>query len=294
MFRSNSLPPRSVRFSVSVRRGFTLVELLVVIAVITVLIGILLPALTAARRSSETIQCASNIRQILAAAMMYANDNAGFAPVAEFDGGSTNLQRWCGSRKTMADPFDFNANPSPLKSYLINGAIRTCPSLPDVLMVGVDTGAGGYGYEENYIGGSLYQYPDAYTVPPLFLGPPPSAYSTPAKFSQIRTSSNKVMFADTATGYNGGFGGGFFGHGLFQYSFVEAPLGPTGFPSWPSIHFRHNKRAANIGWADGHVTTENFGWTLAVNDPNNFYGIDFSSKNLGWFGPHDNTLFQRN
>lgn len=60
--------------------AFTLVELLVVVAVIAVLVGILLPALGGARRSAWAAGCASNLRQAFLVCQMYADAHGGVGP----------------------------------------------------------------------------------------------------------------------------------------------------------------------------------------------------------------------
>ncbi len=60
--------------------GFTLVELLVVIGIIAVLIALLMPALSGARRQSMTVQCGANLRSIGQAMQQYANEFKGRIP----------------------------------------------------------------------------------------------------------------------------------------------------------------------------------------------------------------------
>lgn len=62
------------------KQQFTLIELLVVIAIITILAGILLPALQSARERGRGISCVSNMKQQGTALLMYTDANDGFFP----------------------------------------------------------------------------------------------------------------------------------------------------------------------------------------------------------------------
>ena len=62
------------------KRLFTLIELLIVIAIIAILAAMLLPALNQARERAKSIQCSSNLKQLGAYMLMYVDLNAGIVP----------------------------------------------------------------------------------------------------------------------------------------------------------------------------------------------------------------------
>ena len=82
-FSTSSFPVLCSRFLLRrvKMRIFTLIELLIVIAIIAILAGMLLPALNAAREKAHGISCVSQAKQIVLAGNMYSNDFQGRVPL---------------------------------------------------------------------------------------------------------------------------------------------------------------------------------------------------------------------
>src|SRR5438445_6469038 len=107
-------------------RGFTLVELLVVIALIAILIAILLPVLARARESANRTVCLNNLRQLIFAWNYYADDNREFLPLAQpgwYKATKGIVVPWVGSPNNQDAPKN-----GLLWKYLRHPSVYHCPS----------------------------------------------------------------------------------------------------------------------------------------------------------------------
>lgn len=257
----------------SSRGGFTVLEMLVVVAIIVMLAALLLPSLADAREQAKSVVCRSNISQIMLANGYYAEDHGGVYCPGAADMLS-NLHRWHGEREDTGQPFD--STRGPLVPYLgSEGAIRQCSTFPasEIAMEtgGFERGNGGYGYNNAFIGRQLKEWASGeYTV---------ATDKGGALADQVIRPAETIMFSDSA----------FAGSRLIEYSFAEPRFHPQYplFRADPSIHFRH-RGFANVGWCDGHADTHRrtFTWSSGL------YPTDPDPLNIGWFGTaDDNSLF---
>jgi prepilin-type N-terminal cleavage/methylation domain-containing protein len=104
------------------RNAFTLIEMLVVIAIIAILAALLLPALSAAKQRAWTTRCVSNLRQIGIGMRMFADDNNELYPESGGDihWGAVDVAPPDGSGKASWM--------EQIVSYMANTNIYSCPA----------------------------------------------------------------------------------------------------------------------------------------------------------------------
>lgn len=151
------------------RCGFTLVELLVVIGIITILIALLLPVVHLARRQAINVICKSNLQQIANGIQMYVSNNKGRFPDPLTLGGAAcrrlvgETDRPGGTPEVYGSSALLDAG-GYLKAERHDGGVWVCPAARDEFKA----------YMNTYIG---------YSVP---LGPGLSALGWPTKGRSVQ------------------------------------------------------------------------------------------------------------
>ncbi len=262
-------------------RGFTLIELLVVIAIISLLVSILLPSLSSARRQAKASVCLSNLKRLGTGLALYVTNNREQMPpfrlkVARPDSDDTYVNghgrakpRW----QWFVDPEEVGPaiDPEPFldeieangsfgdKSEGEDGALGlhmtnkyfVCPSLNDQFEFDIRNGA--YGYNYQYLGNSRTDSEENLWD------------NFPVGISRIRSGSRTVLIADSR--------GAGRTHGKHSYSLdpprlaverhakkfgpgsgdVESGLDADLYQYSP-VEMRHGKRG-NVVFVDSHAET---------------------------------------
>jgi prepilin-type processing-associated H-X9-DG protein len=257
-----------------------LVELLVVIGIIAVLLAILMPSLAAARRSARDVQCASNVRQIVAAIINYTANNRGKFPL-EVEGekinGQPRLLSWIDEEQvgsylpgvsyvrhepgTPEPPYESNFNwasrgaiggvmvcpndEDAVRSYAINYNARTLAPTQSGVYNGVERHFESINVRQASRMILVIELLSAYPTPDGYVGPPIAFSITPgnafgAQRAPVRLWDKGARFALT--------------RGELAFSnHRRADDGPMGFDKTNMGPVRLANGRLNIGYCDGHV-----------------------------------------
>lgn len=259
--------PGFSRFSARIhqcKRGFTLAELLVVVAILSLMTALLLPALGRVRDVSKIVSCVGNLSQIGQGVSMYATDNDGWLPPRQIARAGLPLG-WQGPSGYAAQGLGWasalSSDPPILGKYTQNTRVRD----GDTLFVdGRVPERSVWRCPSDQRDADGVSKPSSYAASPM-MGEVPTPIATSSgqrpqiRQSEVIRSEVELAFVDARwrlfePGYGQGFGATdlpFFG--VLDREQLTAPYtigAPGSLYSWSK---RHKKGMANVLFFDGHV-----------------------------------------